>query len=107
MNVTPRQKHPFVHVSSHLVRRQQFCANLLGSYPLYFGERKYFSGDELSICATESCFLLTILNNDGNLSFSGLLPNQVSNQNQVCDPYFTLNEPKPMKVSLTFNKFQK
>jgi len=41
------------------------------------------SGADASTDATESCFLLTILNNAGNLSFNGLFPNQVSNQNLV------------------------
>jgi hypothetical protein len=36
-----------------------------------------FSGTEASTVATESCFLLTILNNEENLSFNGWFPNQV------------------------------
>ena len=76
--------------------------------PTKFRRKEIFSGDELSTCATESCFLLTILNNAGNLSFRGLFPTQVSNQNRVCDPSFTLNEPNPIKMSLTFIRlFQK
>jgi hypothetical protein len=51
--------------------------------PTKFRRKEIFSGTELSTCATQSCFLLTILNNEGNLSLSGLFPNQVSNQNLV------------------------
>ena len=76
--------------------------------PTKFRRKEIFSADELRTYATESCFLLKILNNAGNLSLRGLFPNQVSTQNRVCDPSFTLNEPKPIKVSLTFIKlFQK
>jgi hypothetical protein len=52
--------------------------------------------------------LLTILNNEGNLSLSGLSPNQVSYQNLVWDPSFNLKEPSSIKESLMFIKlFQK
>jgi hypothetical protein len=61
-----------------------------------------FSKGELITIAIESCFLLTILNNAGNLSLRGLLPSQVSTQNLVCDPSFTLKCPNFMKESLTF-----
>ena len=33
--------------------------------------KEMFSGTEAITVATESCFLLTILNNEGNLSFNG------------------------------------
>ena len=46
--------------------------------PTKFRRKEIFSEDELRTCATESCFLLTILNNAGNLSLRGLFPNQVS-----------------------------
>jgi len=44
MNVVPKQKHPFPPVSLHRVKKQQFYANPLGSYPLNFGEKKYLVG---------------------------------------------------------------
>jgi hypothetical protein len=76
--------------------------------PTKLRRKEMLSGTEASTLATESYFLLIILNNAGNLSFSGWLPNQASIQKRVCDLSFTLNEPKPMKVSLTFIKpFQK
>jgi len=31
-------------VSLHRVKKQQFCANPLGSYPLNFGKKKYLVG---------------------------------------------------------------
>ena len=76
--------------------------------PTKFRRKEIFSGIVLRTCATDSCFLLTILNNEGNLSLRGLFPNQASIQNLVGDPSNTLNEPKSIKTSLTFIKlFQK
>ena len=76
--------------------------------PTRLRRKEIFRGTDASTLATESCFLLTMLNNEGNLSFSGWFPNQVSVQKQVCEPSFTLKEPKLMKVSLTFiSPFQK
>jgi hypothetical protein len=47
--------------------------------PTKFQRKEIFSGDELSTCApTESCFLLTMSNNAGNLSLRGLFRNQLS-----------------------------
>ena len=40
--------------------------------PTKFQRKEIFSGNELSTGATEFYFLLTILNNAGNLSFRGL-----------------------------------
>jgi hypothetical protein len=51
-----------------------------------FQRKEIFSEDELRTFATVSCFLLTILNNVGNLSFRGLFLHQLSTQNLVCDP---------------------
>jgi hypothetical protein len=48
-----------------------------------------FSKGELMTVAIVSRFLLTILNNPGNLSLRGLLPSQVSAQKRVCDPSLT------------------
>jgi hypothetical protein len=67
-----------------------------------FLRKEMFSKGELITVAIESCFLLTILNSAGNLSLRGLLLSQVSIQNLVCDPSFTLKCPNFMKESLTF-----
>jgi len=55
-----------------------------------FRRKEIFKGTVARTVATESCFLLAILNNAGNLSFNGLLPNQVSNQKRIWDPSNTL-----------------
>ena len=67
--------------------------------PTRLRRKEIFRRTDASTLATESCFLLTMLNNEGNLSFSAWFPNQVSVQKQVCEPSFTLKEPKLMKVS--------
>ena len=69
--------------------------------PTKFRQKEIFGGDELSTYAIESYFLLTILNNAGNISFRGLFSNQVWDQNQVCVPSFTLKAANPMKVSVS------
>jgi hypothetical protein len=46
--------------------------------PTRFLQKEMFSKEKLITVAIESCFLLTILNNTGNLSLRGLLPSQVS-----------------------------
>ena len=51
--------------------------------PTKFLRKEIFSGFDSNTFATESCCLLTILNNAGNLSFNGLSPSQVSYQNLV------------------------
>ena len=76
--------------------------------PAKLRRKEMFKGTAARTLATEACFLLSILNNEENLVLSGWLSSQVSIQKRVCEPSLTLNDPNPMKVSLTFIRpFQK
>ena len=54
------------------------------------------------ILVTVSCFLWTMLNKEGYLSFSGWLPNHLSSQNLIWEPFPTLKDPTFKNWSFTF-----